>query len=473
MEIRTRFAPSPTGDLHIGSVRTALFSYLFAKKHGGHFLLRIEDTDLERSTEASMQVIYRGMAWLGLHSDETPVLQSDKIKEYQAHAQHLIDQDKAYRCYCSKERLAALREEQMANKLKPRYDGHCRNKPEQDSSAPHVIRFKTPQSGSVHFSDLIHGDIEVQNEELDDLVIIRQDGMPTYNFSVVIDDHDSRITHVLRGDDHINNTPRQIHLYRAFGWDIPLFGHTPMILGPDGKRLSKRHGATNVLTYRDLGFLPQALLNYLVRLGWSHGDQEFFTLKEMIDCFDLKHVSMSCASINPEKLEWLNQQHMKAMPVSELAEIARPYFEEQGLVNGPSIDKILPLQVERVKTLVELAERSRFFFELNLATVAPELLDKLKTPEAQQVLKTAQEVLGRVEVWEAQALHDAIKAICEQLGFKMGQVGPVLRVALTGTMQSPALDQTMAVLGQELVLTRLHLSEVFFQKPVDINQLEA
>lgn len=458
MTIRTRFAPSPTGDLHIGGVRTALFSYLYAKKHGGEFLLRIEDTDAERSTDASLQVIFKGMEWLGLNSDEKPILQSEKIAEYRDIAHQLIESGHAYRCYCSKDRLAALREQQMADKQKPRYDGHCRDLPPQNLEAPHVIRFKTPATGSVSFTDLIHGPIEVQNDELDDLVIIRQDGMPTYNFSVVIDDHDSGITHILRGDDHINNTPRQIHLYRALGWDVPLFGHTPMILGPDGKRLSKRHGATNVLTYKEDGYLPQALLNYLVRLGWSHGDQEIFTLDEMIQCFDLKHVSMSCAAINPEKLDWLNQQHMKMLSAQALAEVAEPFFE--GMGEGPSLVDIVPLMVERAKTLRELAQRSRFFFSLDLSTVEPDLLAKLKTPEGQQVLEAAIETFGNVDDWQSAPIHDAIKQLCESLGFKMGQVGPVLRVAVTGTMQSPALDQTMAVLGKETVLERLRAGHI-------------
>jgi glutamyl-tRNA synthetase len=457
MTIRTRFAPSPTGDLHIGSVRTALFSYLFAKKQGGEFLLRIEDTDLERSTQASLDVIIDGMDWLGLHSDEKPILQSEKIKEYQDIAHQLIEQGHAYRCYCSKERLATLREQQMADKQKPRYDGHCRDLPPQNLEAPHVIRFKTPKTGSVAFSDLIHGDIEVQNEELDDLVIIRQDGMPTYNMSVVVDDHDSGITHVLRGDDHINNTPRQIHLYRALGWEPPLFGHTPMILGPDGKRLSKRHGATNVLTYQENGYLPQALLNFLVRLGWSHGDQEIFTLDEMIALFDLKHVSLSCAAVNVEKLGWLNQQHMKMLSSEELAVQAEPFFHALGLNEGPAILDIVPLMVDRAKTLKELAQRSRFFFELDFTTVEPDLLAKLNTPEAKQVLEGALEVFSAVEDWQSAPIHDGIKALCEKLGFKMGQVGPVLRIALTGTMQSPALDQTLAVLGQSTVIKRLKI----------------
>jgi len=453
MTIRTRFAPSPTGALHIGGVRTALFSYLFAKKHAGQFLLRIEDTDAERSTPESLEVIYQGMDWLGLHSDEIPILQSEKIAEYLNVAHDLVKSGHAYRCYCSKERLAAMREEQTANKQNTRYDGHCRDLPPGNLDEPHVIRFKTPKEGSVAFTDLIHGDIEIANNELDDLVIIRQDGMPTYNFSVVIDDHGSKITHVLRGDDHINNTPRQIHLYRALGWECPQFGHVPMILGPDGKRLSKRHGATNVMTYKEEGYLPEALLNYLVRLGWSHGDQEIFIFDEMIQLFDLRHVSMSCAAINPEKLDWLNQQHMKMMPVEKLAELAKPFFEGQG--EGPSLVDIIPLFVERVKTLKELAEKSRFFFELDLSTVPQELLAKVKTPEAKQVLEASLEVFGKIDDWQTQPLHEAMKAVCEQLGFKMGQVGPVLRIALTGTMQSPALDQTMAVLGKEVVIERL------------------
>lgn len=463
MVTRTRFAPSPTGDLHIGGVRTALFSYLFAKNHKGEFVLRIEDTDATRSTEASLMVILEGMAWLGLHSDEPPIHQSEKLPRYQQVVQILMEEGKAYRCYCSKERLAALREDQMAKLEKPRYDGHCRDLKEENLEAPHVIRFKTPLEGAVTFKDLIHGEITVQNEELDDLVMIRQDGMPTYNLSVVVDDHDTNITDVIRGDDHINNTPRQINIYQAMGWTAPNFAHVPMILGPDGKRLSKRHGATNVLTYQQDGYLPEALLNYLVRLGWSHGDQEIFSMEEMIEFFDCKHINKSCAAINPEKLDWLNQHYMREKPTAELAELAKPFFIQEGLNvdNGPALADIIPLQVERVKTLVELAQRSRFFFELE--TYEPEALEKLKkNDDVLGVLQTAIKAFDALNDWSDEAIHICIKSLCDISGKKMGQVGPPIRVVTTGTMQSPALDKTLAVLGKVEVLERLRKAEKFF-----------
>lgn len=311
MTVRTRFAPSPTGFLHVGGVRTALFSWLYAKRHHGEFILRIEDTDQERSTKESVRAILDGMAWLGMDYDEGPFYQTERYERYKQVAQQFLDEGKAYRCECSKERLEALRTEQLAAKEKPRYDGHCRDKNLPISDKPFVIRFKNPEQGTVTFHDEVYGEIHVANSELDDLILVRSDGHPTYNFAVVIDDIDMKITHVIRGDDHINNTPRQINLFQALKAPIPVFAHLPMILGEDGKRLSKRHGAVSVLQFKELGVLPHALLNYLVRLGWSHGDQEIFSIKEMIECFDLKNVSRGVSSFNYEKLYWLNQHYTK------------------------------------------------------------------------------------------------------------------------------------------------------------------
>ncbi|STX49936.1 glutamate tRNA synthetase catalytic subunit [Legionella hackeliae] len=330
MVVRTRFAPSPLV-FTCGRVRTALFSWLYARHHQGEFVLRIEDTDQERSTQESVQAILDGMEWLGLHWDEGPIYQTKRYDRYQEIAQMLLNEGKAYRCECSKERLEALREAQLAAKEKPRYDGCCRNKNLPESDNPYVIRFKNPHSGVVSFADEVYGDIHIDNCELDDLILVRSDGNPTYNFAVVIDDWDMNITHVIRGDDHINNTPRQINLFKALNAPIPVFAHLPMILGDDGKRLSKRHGAVSVLQFKELGFLPHALLNYLVRLGWSCGDQEIFSVEEMINLFDLKNVSRGVSSFNYEKLHWLNQHYQKSDAPKEVAKALQWHFEQRGI----------------------------------------------------------------------------------------------------------------------------------------------
>ncbi len=451
--IKSRFAPSPTGALHIGSVRTALFAYLAAKHHQGQFVLRIEDTDGERSTKASADGILEAMAWLSLLPDEGPYYQSDRLTRYRKIGDELLEKGLAYRCYCSKERLEVLREGQIERKEKARYDGLCRDL-KGDSTAPHVLRFKTPAAGAITFVDCVRGPITVENQELDDLVLIRQDGMPTYNFAVVVDDHDMAITHVIRGDDHINNTPRQLHLFKALGWNEPVYGHIPMILGEDGKRLSKRHGALNVLEYRDAGFLPEAVLNYLVRLGWSHQDQEVFSLSEMISLFDMNHLSHSPAALNMQKLEWLNQHYMRSMPLDELAQRARPFFKvlDLNVAQGPALVDVLALQVERHKTLKELAEHSRFFYEKPLADADAQV--KLDNPKAPEILSAAQVVFRETD-FTPDALKAALSALCQQLGMKMGEVGPVLRAAITGTLHSPSLDKTLALLGKDEVCRRI------------------
>ncbi|MBL4852529.1 MAG: glutamate--tRNA ligase, partial [Gammaproteobacteria bacterium] len=368
--IKTRFAPSPTGYLHVGGARTALYAWLYARHHGGQFVLRIEDTDRERSTPESVQAILDGMAWLGLDYDEGPYYQTERMDRYQEVIDQLIDQGDAYRCYCSKQRLDNLRAEQMANKQKPRYDGCCRDLPEisqgaaPEAGAPHVIRFRNPTEGAVSFDDKIRGIISFNNQELDDLIIARTDGTPTYNLTVVVDDADMGITHVVRGDDHINNTPRQINILKALNADVPHYAHLPMILGDDGKRLSKRHGAVSVMQYRDDGYLPDALLNYLVRLGWSHGDQEVFSKDEMVELFDLTSVSKSAAAFNTSKLQWFNQHYIKAGDLDDTAERLAFHFKQQGIDTsaGPALIDLVAAQRERAKTLLEMAENSRFFF---------------------------------------------------------------------------------------------------------------
>jgi glutamyl-tRNA synthetase len=453
--MRTRFAPSPTGDLHIGGVRTALFNYLLAKQQSGIFLLRIEDTDTERSTQASIDVILQGMNWLGLQWDEGPIHQMARLERYQKIADELIAKGHAYRCDCSPERLASVRSQQLLQKQKTRYDGHCRAR-KIDADVEHVVRFKTPLEGDITFHDQIRGDITINNSELDDVVLLRQDGVPTYNFSVVVDDYDMEVSLVLRGDDHINNTPRQINIYNALAWKPPQYAHVPMILGEDGKRLSKRHGATNVLDYRDMGYLPDAVLNYLVRLGWSHGDQEIFSREDMINDFDLEHISHSPAILSKDKLDWLNQHYMKEMPIAELAAIAKPFFAAQDydLAAGPDLEQLVALYVERAKTLKEMAEQCSFFYQTPEVDV--DAAEKLKAEHAAQVLAVAKEHFVALGDWHPETIKATVKAICDSLGMKMGQVGPVLRVATTGTMQSPALDQTLWLLGKEVTLSRLN-----------------
>ncbi len=454
--MRTRFAPSPTGDLHIGGVRTALFNYLMAKQHHGQFILRIEDTDSARSTKASIDVILEGLKWLDLHWDEGPFFQMEHLPRYHEVAELLIKQGHAYRCDCSPERLMAVREQQLLEKQKTRYDGHCRER-NISKDVHHVVRFKTPVEGDITFHDLIRGAITINNNELDDVVLLREDGVPTYNFSVVIDDHDMKITHVIRGDDHINNTPRQINLYRAMNWSIPHFAHVPMILGEDGKRLSKRHGATNILDYQKMGYLPKAILNYLVRLGWSHGDQELFSIEDMIANFDLKHISHSPAILSKDKLDWLNQHYMKEMPLPELTQLVKPFFEAAGydLSQGPSLEQLVALYVERAKTLQDMATQCAYFYQKPV--VEPEAAEKLQAEYTQRVLFAAKTQFAALKDWQPDTIKLAIKALCDELGLKMGQVGPVLRVVTTGTMHSPALDQTLSLLGKSAVLDRLSL----------------
>jgi glutamyl-tRNA synthetase len=458
--MRTRFAPSPTGFLHVGGARTALFCYLQARASDGTFILRIEDTDLERSTPESVQAILDGMQWLGLDYDEGPYYQTDRFDRYAEVTQQLLDQGKAYHCYCSKERTDRIREEQMQAGIKPRYDGHCR-----DLDAPPegpefkrkpVVRFRNALEGDVVFDDLVRGPISISNSELDDLVIARPDGSPTYNFTVVVDDMDMKITQVIRGDDHINNTPRQINIYRALDAEPPQFAHVPMILGDDGARLSKRHGAVGVMQYRDDGYLPQALLNYLVRLGWSHGDQETFSLADMIELFDIVDVNRKASAFNTEKLDWLNQQYMRDLPPDEVAGHLRWYFDKAGLNpdNGPPLADLVSVQADRVKTLREMTDASRMYYE-DFDEFDAGAAKKHLRPVAEQPLRAIGNRLADLAVWEPERLDAAVRLAAEELEVGMGKIAQPLRVALTGTAVSPGIDKTLWLTGRERTLTRI------------------
>ena len=456
--VRTRFAPSPTGYLHIGGARTALFSWAYARKMGGEFILRIEDTDQERSTQASVQAILDGMAWLGIDWDEGPYYQMQRMERYKAVVDQLLEEGKAYYCYASKDELETMREAQKARGEKPRYDGRWRPEPGKTLQAPPagvtpVIRFKTPLDGEVTFHDMIKGPITVANAELDDLVIVRGDGVPTYNFGVVVDDWDMAISHVIRGDDHVNNTPRQINILKALGAPIPTYAHVPMILGQDGERLSKRHGAVSVLQYRDEGFLPEALLNYLARLGWGHGDDEKFDLKQFVEWFDVGNVSHSAARFDGSKLTWLNQQYLKEADNARLAELVRPFLAAQGIdaAGRPELPGLIALVKERVNTVEELADGLHIYYRQALAAVE-ELQAKLPKT-ALPAFEKLQADLAAV-TWEAPALGQLLKDTAAAFGLKMGQIGMPLRLILFGTAQTPSIDQVLALLGREETLRR-------------------
>jgi len=464
MTVRTRFAPSPTGYLHVGGARTALFCYLQARARGGVFILRIEDTDLERSTPESVQAILDGMEWLGLDYDEGPYYQTQRFDRYAEVVQQLLDEDKAYHCYCSKERIEALREEQMKVGAKPRYDGHCRDGAEPVEGVKPIVRFRNPQGGDVVFDDLVRGRISISNSELDDLVIARPDGSPTYNFTVVVDDADMKVSLVVRGDDHINNTPRQINIYRALGAELPDFAHVPMILGDDGARLSKRHGAVGVMQYRDDGYLPQALLNYLVRLGWSYGDQEIFSRQEMIDLFDIRDVNRKASAFNTEKLDWLNQHYMKSLPPGEVAEHLAWQFENAGIdpQNGPALANLVTVQADRVKTLLEMAEQSRMFYE-DFEAFDPNAAKKHLRPVAEGPLKAIAGRLAELDSWEPGPLDEVVKGTAADLEVGLGKIAQPLRVALAGTAVSPSIDKTLWLVGKERSLARIQKAIEFVE----------
>ena len=456
MTVVTRFAPSPTGYLHVGGVRTALFSWLYARHHGGKFILRIEDTDQERSTEESVQAILEGMHWLGLDYDEGPYYQTRRMERYREVIREMLDAGLAYRCYCTKEELEAMRNEQRALGVKPRYDGRCRARREPRAGVEPVVRFRNPDGGEVLIDDQVKGKIVISNRELDDLVIARSDGYPTYNFTVVVDDMDMGVTHVIRGDDHVNNTPRQINILRALGARLPVYAHVPMILGADGQRLSKRHGAVSVTQYRDEGYLPEALLNYLVRLGWSRGDQEIFSRAEMIEHFDIGDVNGSAAVFNPEKLLWLNYEYLKASPLDTLLNHVRPFFakEETNLDAHANAAAVIRLNQERSKTLVELVERGRFFFK-RPETYDPAAVRKHWKADTPAVLGELGTRLKALEPWNAAAIHAALQQIAAGRGIGLGQIAQPLRIAVSGGTVSPPIDATLEVLGRDESLARM------------------
>jgi glutamyl-tRNA synthetase len=456
MTIVTRFAPSPTGLLHIGGVRTALFSWLYARRHGGRFILRVEDTDRERSSEEAVQVILDGMQWLGLAHDEGPYYQTRRFDRYAQVLQQLLAQGKAYHCYCSKEELEAMRNAQLARKEKPRYDGRCRHRTAPVPGIQPVVRFKNPLEGEVVVEDLVHGPVVFQNAELDDLIIARSDGTPTYNFCVVVDDSDMHITHVIRGDDHLNNTPRQINMLRAIGFTPPAYAHVAMILGPDGAKLSKRHGAVSVLYYREEGYLPEALLNYLVRLGWSHGDQEIFSLAELEQLFEITDVNKAASAFNPEKLQWVNQQHMVRAPLPYLAGVLREQLQRLGIETQDQalLEGVVAGQRERSKTMKEMALVSRYFFVADVE-IDDKAGRKHLAGEGAAMLGRLRAGLAALTDWSAPNVHEVLTAIATETGLGLGKVAQPLRVALTGSAVSPPIDATAGLIGRERVLARL------------------
>ncbi|WP_047689233.1 glutamate--tRNA ligase [Vibrio sp. ZOR0018] len=466
MTVKTRFAPSPTGYLHVGGARTALYSWLYAKSQGGEFVLRIEDTDLERSTQEAVDAILEGMTWLGLNWDEGPYFQTKHFDRYNEVVDKLLAEDKAYKCYASKELLDEVRAEQEANKEMPRYDAdHPKIKAVNDAAKegdPCVIRFRNPKEGSVIFDDQIRGRIEISNSQMDDLIIRRTDGSPTYNFCVVVDDWDMGITHVVRGEDHINNTPRQINIYEALGAPVPVFAHCAMILGDDGAKLSKRHGAVSVMQYRDEGYLPEALNNYLVRLGWSHGDQEIFSREEMIQFFSLNAISKSASAFNTDKLLWLNNHYIKTSEPEYVAKHLEWHFEQQGINkdNGPALAEIVKLVGERCNTLVELAAQSRYFFE-DFAEFDADAAKKHLRGVAKAPLALALSKLEALSDWTTENLHAVIAQVCEELEIGMGKIGMPLRVAVTGGGQSPSVDAVMQLIGKERVIARINMALAF------------
>ena len=455
----TRFAPSPTGLLHIGGVRTALFSWLYARRTGGQFILRVEDTDLERSSPEAVQVILDGMKWLGLGHDQGPYYQTERFPRYKAVIAKMLGAGTAYHCYCSKEELDAMRADQQARKEKPRYDGRCRHGkgPGPAGGRSPVVRFKNPEEGATVVEDVVHGPVTFQNKELDDLIIARSDGTPTYNFCVVVDDADMGVTHVIRGDDHLNNTPRQLNMLLALERQPPVYAHVPMILGPDGAKLSKRHGAVSVLQYQEEGYLPEALLNYLVRLGWSHGDQEFFTMAEMIAAFDVRDINKSASAMNPEKLLWINQQHLVRTEPSKIVPHLRWHLARLG-IDSPDdelLEGIIVAQRERSKTLKEMAAASRFFFG-DTVTLDPKAAEKHLTGDARGLLGEIGARFAALNDWNAPAIHGVLEAFAAEKGLGLGKIAQPIRVAVSGGTISPPIDATLQLLGRERTLARVN-----------------
>ena len=465
MIVRTRFAPSPTGSLHVGGIRTALFSWLHAKHNAGEFILRIEDTDRERSTDEATKIILDGMSWLNLDYDKGPYFQSKRLERYKEIIQQLIESDDAYYCYCSKEKLDVMREEAMKEGKKPRYNGSCR-----DRSAPPpkdinpVVRFKTPFDGSVVIDDLVQGKVVFQNIELDDLIIARTDGTPTYNLTVVVDDIDMEITDIVRGDDHLNNTPRQVHIFNALGVPQPNYAHIPMILGVDGKKLSKRDAASSILEYKDKGYLPEALLNYLVRLGWSKGDQEIFSIDEMISEFDLRSVNKSASSINPKKLLWLNQHYIKNSDNEKLIFMLNSFFDDMNIStdSGPDLSDLVSVQKDRIETVKDLAEHSAFFYE-DFKKYDEKMAEKYLQPVLLKPFKVLYEEFDNNTSWDNENIKSILNKLAEEFDIKIGKLAQPLRVAITGKNVSPGIYDTVRLLGREKTLKRLNNAIKFIE----------
>jgi glutamyl-tRNA synthetase len=464
-KVRTRFAPSPTGDLHIGGARTAIFNWLLARHTQGAFILRIEDTDVARSTQESIQMILDAMTWLGMDWDEGPFYQTQRISLYQEAAERLLKQGKAYRCYCTPEEVAEKREAALKAGVKPKYDRTCLSRKPPYPDGPYAIRFLSPDEGKTGVEDLIQGHVQFDNTELDDLIILRSDGLPTYNFSVVVDDATMGITHVIRGNDHLNNTPRQIQIYQALDYPLPKFGHVSMILGPDKKKLSKRHGAQSVMEYKKMGYLPQAVVNYLVRLGWSYGDQEEFTQEELIEKFSLEAVGRSPAAINPGKLDWLNAQYIKRTELGELVQRARPFMEAKGysITDLDLLRKAVLSLRERVKTLVEMAELSEFYFSEEIGyeeKAAEKFLKTDAVPLFEQIIAA----LAKEGVFDKGSGHRLIQEMAEHREMPLVKIAQPIRVALTGKTVSPPIDEVMETLGRERVIQRLKRAIVYIEK---------
>ena len=456
MTVRTRFAPSPTGYLHVGGARTALFAWLHARRFGGQFVLRIEDTDRERSTEQSVEAILQGLDWLGIDYDEGPFFQTERFAQYEHQIQDLLQRGLAYHCYCSREELDAMREEQRARGDKPRYDGRCRHREGPKVGVEPVVRFSNPLEGEVVFDDLVRGPMAFANQELDDLIIARSDGTHTYNFTVVVDDLDMAITHVIRGDDHINNTPRQINILRALGGELPRYAHVPMILGANGERLSKRHGAVGVMQFREEGYLPDALLNYLVRLGWSHSDQEIFSRADMVDLFDVANVNRAAAAFDREKLQWLNQHYIKESSPSALANELGLQLQLLGVdcANGPPLSDVVIAQQERAKTMREMAENSVYFYQ-EFDAFEEKAAKKNFKPQAQGPLRDLRQCFEELPDWTSERIQTALVQTAEAADLKLGKVAQPLRVAVSGRGFSPPIDVTLALVGRERTLARL------------------
>ncbi len=453
MTIRTRFAPSPTGMLHIGGARTALFSWLYARHHSGEFLLRIEDTDRQRSTPEATEVILDGLRWLGLDWDGEPVFQSQRQAEHVMAAEQLIESGHAYRCYCTQDELEAMREAQRAAGRKPMYDGRCRHRSDQPQGKPYVVRFRSPDVGQTVVHDLVLGDVVFDNAELDDLILLRSDGTPTYNLAVVADDAAMGITHVVRGSDHLNNTPRQVQLYQALGLPVPKFAHIPLIHGPDGSKMSKRHGAVAITEYREAGYLPDALVNYLARLGWSHGDEEVFSRDELIELFDLRQVGKTAARFDQQKLDWLNALYLRqANPSSLVDEVLR--FLHADIAGGPDLAEVIATLQERSRTLVELADGARFFY------VRPEQYDakavkKHFREDTWPLLEAFVSAIEDMASFDRERVHEVIRGICEQAGVGMGKLAQPIRILVSGGPVSPPIDKTLELLGRDETLLRI------------------